>query len=89
LLRPEFVKLGGAAVAWPISVRAQQSKLPRLGFIGSSTASAMSSWIPAFIQRLGELGWVQDRTIPIEYEFVEGHSDRYAAIASDFRSTKG
>lgn len=88
MLRREFVKLGGAAVAWPISVRAQQSKLPRPGFIGS-TASAMSSWIPAFVQRLGELGWVQDRTITIEYEFVEGHSDRYAAIASDFRSTKG
>jgi putative ABC transport system substrate-binding protein len=44
----------------------------------------MSSWINAFVQRLGELGWVQDRTITIEYQFAEGRSDRYAAIATDF-----
>lgn len=84
--RREFIKLiGGAALAWPVAARAQQiAKLPRLGFIGSSTASAMSSWINAFVQRLAELGWVQDQTVSIEYQFADGDSDRYAAIASEF-----
>jgi putative ABC transport system substrate-binding protein len=86
VLRREIIKLlGGAAMAWPLAVRAQQiAKLPRLGFIGSSTSSAMSSWNTAFVQRLGELGWIENHTIAIEYQFAEGKSDRYAEIAKHF-----
>jgi ABC-type uncharacterized transport system substrate-binding protein len=77
--------LGGAALVWPVAVRSQQQAgVPRLGFIGSSTASAMGPWIAAFRKRLGELGWIENQSIAIDYQFADGQSDRYAEIANDF-----
>lgn len=83
--RRDFITLLGVAAVWPVAAPAQhQAKLPRLGFLGSSQPSAMSSWIAAFVQRLGELGWVDGRTLAIDYRFAEGRSDRYTEIANDF-----
>jgi putative ABC transport system substrate-binding protein len=57
--RREFITLlGGAAAAWPLSARAQQTaKLPTVGYLGSSTASGQSQSVAAFVQRLHQLGW--------------------------------
>src|SRR5437016_5003949 len=56
--------LGGAAAAWPLAARAQQpAKLPTIGYLGSSTASAQRQWVAAFVQRLHDLGWIEGRTI--------------------------
>lgn len=44
----------------------------------------MTSWIASFVQRLSELGWIDNQTITIEYEFADGKSDRYAEIAKHF-----
>jgi putative ABC transport system substrate-binding protein len=84
--RRDFITLlGGAAVAWPLTARAQQAgKLPTIGFLGSSTPSAMSRWIAAFVQRLREFGWIEGRTIAIEYRWAEGRTERYAEIAAEF-----
>jgi hypothetical protein len=73
--RREFITLiGGAAAAWPIEVCAQQpAKLPTIGFLGSATASARSQWVAAFVQRLRELGWIEGRTVAIEYRWAEGN----------------
>src|ERR1700751_1506581 len=77
--------LSGAAAAWPLSARAQQpAKLPTIGFLGSSTPSAMSQLVAAFVQRLRELGWIEGRTVAIEYRWAEGRNDRYADIATEF-----
>ena len=83
--RREFLTVvAGAAVASPVAARAQQpSKLPTVGFLGSSTPSTFAPWLAAFVQRLRELGWVEGRTIAIEYRWAEGHSDRFAEIAVD------
>ena len=83
--RREFITLlGGAAAAWPLAARAQQAKLPTIGFLGAGTASAMSQWTAAFVQRLRELGWVEDRTIAIHYRWAEGRTERLAEIAAEF-----
>jgi putative ABC transport system substrate-binding protein len=81
--RREFITLvGGAAVAWPLAARAQQSaKLPTVGFLGTSTRS---QWTTAFVQRLRELGWIEGRTVAIEYRWAEGRSERFAEIAAEF-----
>ena len=88
--RREFITLvGGAAASWPVVARAQQAgKLPTIGFLGTSTAAAMSKQTAAFVQRLRELGWIEGRTVAIEYRWAEGRSERYAEIAADFARLK-
>lgn len=83
--RAFILALGGAAVAWPLAGRAQQpKKLPTIGFLGASSASAQAQWTAAFVQRLRELGWVEGRTVAIEYRWAEGRNDRFAEFAAEF-----
>ena len=85
--RREFVILiGGSAVAaWPVKARAQQpAKLPTIGFLGTAAASAWGPWTAAFVQRLHELGWIEGRTVEIQYRWAEGRSERWAEIAAEF-----
>jgi putative ABC transport system substrate-binding protein len=88
--RREFITLiGGTVAAWPLAARAQQAgKLPTIGFLGSSTLSAMSQWTAAFVQRLRELGWIEGRTVAIEYRWAEGRTERAAEIAAEFVQRK-
>jgi putative ABC transport system substrate-binding protein len=87
--RREFITLlGGAAAAWPLAARAQQTKLPTIGFLGGSTPATWSPWVAAFDRRLRELGWIEGRTIAIEYRWAEGRVERYAEIAAEFVSRK-
>jgi putative tryptophan/tyrosine transport system substrate-binding protein len=83
--RRDFITLlGGAVVAWPLAARAQQpGKFPTIGFLGTATRSTQSSWAEAFVQRLRELGWIEGRTIAIEYHWAEGRSERFAEIAAE------
>src|SRR5215472_4419107 len=83
--RREFISLVGVTTGWPLIARAQQApKLPTIGLLGSSTSSAMTAWIAAFVQRLHELGWIEGRTVAIEYRWGEGRDERYAQIADEF-----
>jgi putative tryptophan/tyrosine transport system substrate-binding protein len=83
--RREFITLLGGAASWPLAARAQQSaKLPTIGFLGPNTATVMSKWVNAFVQRLRELGWIEGRTVAIEYRFAEGREERFAEIAAEF-----
>jgi putative ABC transport system substrate-binding protein len=85
MIRREFITmLGGAAVAWPVGALAQKTgKLPTIGFLGAD-ASAFSPWTAAFVTHLRELGWIEGRTIEIEYRWSEGRTERYAEIAAEF-----
>jgi ABC-type uncharacterized transport system substrate-binding protein len=87
--RREFIGLlGGAAAAWPIAARAQQSgKLPTIGFLGA-TPSIESQRVAAFVQRLRELAWIDGRNLAIEYRWAEGRSERAAEIAAEFVQRK-
>src|SRR6266516_1236645 len=86
--RREFIMLlGGAAAvpAWPLVVRAQHpEKVPTIGFLGSLSPSAQSTWTAAFVQRMREHGWIEDRTVAIEYRWAEGRGERFAEIAAEF-----
>ena len=84
--RREFINLlGGAAAAWPLAAHAQQAgKLPTIGFLGSGTPSTQGQWAAAFVQRLRELGWIENRTVAIEYRWAEGRDERFAEIAAEF-----
>jgi putative tryptophan/tyrosine transport system substrate-binding protein len=86
--RRDFIRLlGGAAAAsviWPCVAQAQQpAKVPTIGFLGASTPAAWSHWSSAFVQRLRELGWIEGRTVAIEYRWADGRGERYAEIAAE------
>ena len=80
--------IGGTAAAWPLAATAQQGgKLPTIGFLGGA-ASVFAPWTAAFVERMRELGWVEGRTIAIEYRWGEGRPERNAEIAAEFVSSK-
>jgi putative ABC transport system substrate-binding protein len=83
--RREFITLlGGASAAWPLASHAQVTgKLPTIGFLGPN-ASLWSPWTAAFVERLRQLGWIEDRTIAIEYRWTEGRPERVAEVAAEF-----
>jgi ABC-type uncharacterized transport system substrate-binding protein len=84
--RREFIKLiAGLVVAFPLTARAQKpAKLPIVGFLGSGTLETNGLWLAAFIQRLHELGWIEDRNLTIEYRWANGSIDRAAKFAAEF-----
>jgi ABC-type uncharacterized transport system substrate-binding protein len=87
--RREFITLlGGAAAAWPLGARAQQpANLPTIGVLGSDSA-AWSHLVSALMQRLRELGYIENRTVAIEYRWTEGRNERYAAMAAELVGLK-
>jgi putative ABC transport system substrate-binding protein len=88
--RREFISLfGGVAISWPLAARAQQPNLlPTIGFLGVTSPSTWSGWVAAFVQRLSELGWIEGRTVVIEYRWTEGRDDRLAEIVAEFVRSK-
>jgi putative ABC transport system substrate-binding protein len=83
--RREFITLLGGAAAWPRAAQAQQpGKRPIIGFLGDSTALGESERAAAFARRLHDLGWIEGRTIAIEYRWADGRSERLAEIAAEF-----
>jgi ABC-type uncharacterized transport system substrate-binding protein len=82
--RREFITLLGGVATWPLAARAQQAKLPTIGFLGTSTPLNWNPWTAAFVQRLRELGWIEGRTVAIEYRWAEGRNERFAEIAAEF-----
>jgi len=90
LKRREFITLlGGAAAAWPLAARAQQAgKLATIGCLVPGTPSSHGQWFAVFVQRLRELGWIEGRTVAVEYQWAEGRSERFAEIAAEFVQRK-
>src|SRR6516225_10346158 len=86
LKRRAFITLlSGAAVAWPLAARAQQSaRLPTIGFLGANTPSAQSQWTAAFERRLRELGWIEGHSVAIEYRWAESRFERSPEIIAEF-----
>jgi putative ABC transport system substrate-binding protein len=80
--RREFIAvLAGAAVAWPLTPRAQQPASPVIGFLSSLEAYPPS--INEFRNGLAESGYYEGRNVLIEYRWAEGHYDRLPALAAD------
>jgi putative ABC transport system substrate-binding protein len=87
--RRKFISaLGGTALTWPLTARAQQPhKLPTIGVL-LGDASSWSAWAAAFVQRLSQLDWIEGRTVAIEYRWSEGRPERVAEFAAEFVQQK-
>ena len=88
--RRTFIVSAGLVFAATVSrsAPAQQTKIPHIGFLGAADPSVAGPWISAFETRLRELGWVDGRTVAIEYRWAGAQSSQYAAIAADFAARK-
>jgi putative tryptophan/tyrosine transport system substrate-binding protein len=87
--RREFITLlGGAVAAWPLVARAEQARSPVIGFLGSATLLVESQRVAAFVQRLHQLGWIENRNVAIEYRWAEGRAERFTELAAEFARLK-
>ena len=85
--RREFITLVGGAAAWPLTARAQ-SKIPRIGFMGNSTAALEANLLDAFREGLRELGYEDGRNIIIEYRWADGKYDHFPVLVAELIAAK-
>jgi putative tryptophan/tyrosine transport system substrate-binding protein len=82
--RRDFIALiGSMAVTRPLTLRAQQSAVPVIGFLNGQTAASFAHLVAAFRQGLTENGFVEGKNVTIEYNWADRHFDRLPALATD------
>ena len=86
--RREFIALlGSAAAALPLAAAAQP-KIPRIGFMGNSTAALEANLLDAFREGLRELGYEDGRNIVIEYRWADGKYDHFPVLVAELIAAK-
>jgi hypothetical protein len=84
VIRREFIALlGGAAVTWPLAARAQQPAMPVIGYMSAGSRGPVEHLMAAMRQGMAEAGYVEGRTVAIEYRWAEGQYDRLPEMAAE------
>jgi putative tryptophan/tyrosine transport system substrate-binding protein len=81
--RREFITLGMAVVAWPLSARAQQPAVPVIGFLSGGGERAFAPMVAGFVRGLKETGFTEGQNVVIEYRWAEGEYGRLPEMANE------
>jgi ABC-type uncharacterized transport system substrate-binding protein len=81
--RREFIAALGGAVAWPLAARGQQPAMPVIGFVNGGSPEGYRRSLSSFFNGLSEIGYVEGRSVAIEYRWAEGQYDRIPAFVAD------
>jgi ABC-type uncharacterized transport system substrate-binding protein len=82
--RREFITLlGGAAVAWPLGVRGQQSAMPVIGFLSPTSYEMFEARLRGFRQGLKDTGYVEGENVALEHRWAENQMDRLPGLAAE------
>ena len=81
--RRDFTAQLGAAIAWPVAARGQQSEMPVIGFLSGRSPAESEYLVGAFRTGLNELGYVEGRNVSAEYRWADGHYERLPALAAE------
>lgn len=84
MIRRNFIGLlGGAVLAWPLALRAQQRRMPVIGFLHGSSLETRRAEVAAFQRGISRTGHIEGQNLAVEYRWAEGKYDRLAAMAAD------
>ena len=81
--RRELITLLAGATAWPIAARAQQPKVPVIGFLHPGSAEPNGNLLAAFRKGLAEAGYTEGRNVAIEFRWAHGENSRLEELAAD------
>jgi ABC-type uncharacterized transport system substrate-binding protein len=81
--RREFLGVLGGAAAWPVTARAQQPRMPVVGFLNGGSPDGYAVYVTGFLQGLNERGYVEGKNVTVDYQWARGQYDRLQGMAAD------